>query len=992
MSIYAEYFNLNNQYSEKYGEKTVILMQVGAFFEIYGTRNTKRSEIDSISAICQLAVADKNAVYLGDPVLMAGFRDYTIEKHLQKLCDAGYTCAVFIQEKNDKQVNRVLSAIYSPGTYISYDNENINNTSITNHILCIWIDTFCKFGVRNIIYGMSTINMMSGESSMFEYQTEFIMNPTTFDEMERFISVYNPSEIIILSALENDSVIQKIIQYTGIRCKIHSINVFNDDYAKKCTMQSYIVHILTLFFGTDSYDICQEFREYTIATQALCYLMNFIQEHNSDLVKKISIPSFNNVCHRMVLANYTLTQLNIITTETHSGNLSSVLDFLNRTCTTMGKRLFKTILTQPTTNILWLNNEYKMTEMMLENPDLIYFFRKELVKIRDLDKIIRQLVIKRIYPLSIWNIYNSVFIIQQILVCLHENSELHDYLCDNNNEIGEQCIQLMSFIDKWLYIDVCKNMNSSMQTFEQNIIKKGISLNLDQYINDYDDYTLRFHSIQNYFNELMKKKEKEEIDYVKIHETEKSGSSLQITKKRGNVLKSLLTNEQNIPIGNNRFINIHSKDIKFAHATSSNDEITFPELTAICKHIENNKKKIDNEISSLYLQFLMELEKNWYDVIKNISRTIARVDVLQCKAYIAKEYKYCRPVITHHDTPNNVLEHGLQNNGNPDYNSYVNAKGLRHPLIEHIQQNEIYVENDICLGDGKIDGILLYGTNAVGKTSIIRALGISVILAQAGIYVPCTSFEYMPYNAIFSRILSNDNLFKGLSTFAVEMSELRIILKMANKNSLVLGDELCSGTETESALSIFTAGLMHLHKIHSSFIFATHFHEIIKYDEVLSMDRMKMMHMTVIYDRELDCLIYNRRLKMGPGNHLYGLEVCKSLYLGDDFLETAYKIRNKYNVDGRGELSYKNTTYNSQKIRGHCELCTNAIGNEIHHIMPQKSADADGFIGNVHKNHKANLMSICEKCHQQIHNEKPIEKTVRKTKTTKGYVVKPVAL
>ena len=131
----------------------------------------------------------------------------------------------------------------------------------------------------------------------------------------------------------------------------------------------------------------------------------------------------------------------------------------------------------------------------------------------------------------------------------------------------------------------------------------------------------------------------------------------------------------------------------------------------------------------------------------------------------------------------------------------------------------MYVTNDVCVGNVKkekdcvnTDGILLYGTNAVGKTSLIRALGISVIMAQSGLFVPCSSFKYKPYTAIFSRILGNDNIFKGLSTFAVEMSELRVIMKMADKNSLVLGDELCSGTEMESALSIFVAGLSKLHR------------------------------------------------------------------------------------------------------------------------------------------------------------------------------------
>lgn len=238
--------------------------------------------------------------------------------------------------------------------------------------------------------------------------------------------------------------------------------------------------------------------------------------------------------------------------------------------------------------------------------------------------------------------------------------------------------------------------------------------------------------------------------------------------------------------------------------------------------------------------------------------------------------------------------------------------------------------------------------------------------------------------------MGNDNIFKGLSTFAVEMSELRIILKMADENSLILGDELCSGTETESALSIFVAGLMDLHEKRSSFIFATHFHEIVNYDEVKELDRLALKHMSVIYDREKDSLVYDRKLKDGVGIKTYGLEVCKSLYLSEEFLDKAYAIRNKYYPETKGELTQKQTVYNASKIRGKCEYCNENIGEEIHHLQQQKDADENGFIGTFHKNHKANLLTVCEKCHNKLHhlsNDKGENVTIRKKKTTKGYTL-----
>jgi DNA mismatch repair protein MutS len=346
-------------------------------------------------------------------------------------------------------------------------------------------------------------------------------------------------------------------------------------------------------------------------------------------------------------------------------------------------------------------------------------------------------------------------------------------------------------------------------------------------------------------------------------------------------------------------------------------------------------------------------------------------------------------------------------------------------LIEHLQTNEYYVTNDVVLGNNEIDGILLYGTNAVGKTSLIRAIGIAVIMAQSGLYVPCSEFNYVPYKYIFTRILGNDNMFKGLSTFAVEMSELRTILRCANENSLILGDELCSGTEISSAISIFVSGIQKLRMCKSSYIFATHLHEIVNYDEITCIDNLKIKHMSVIYDKENDCLVYDRKLKDGPGNCMYGLEVCKSLNLPMDFMENAYNIRMKYNKElsgGGSILSLKGSHFNSKKLMGVCENCETHIGTEVHHLQHQSEADDNGYINNngykIHKNNPANLVTLCEKCHDEFHksvelgvyadtsanasanasvlselsdiSSSKIKKQHRKVKTTKGVKIQAI--
>jgi DNA mismatch repair protein MutS len=371
-------------------------------------------------------------------------------------------------------------------------------------------------------------------------------------------------------------------------------------------------------------------------------------------------------------------------------------------------------------------------------------------------------------------------------------------------------------------------------------------------------------------------------------------------------------------------------------------------------------------ITLIYNKFIEDL--SLYQIqIEKIINFITLIDIMYTKGSIAKQFNYCKPELV------------------DAKKSFVEANGLRHWLIERFQMNELYVTNDISLGDGKSDGILLYGTNAVGKTTLIRALGISIILAQAGLYVPCSSFRFKPYKHIFTRIIGNDNIFKGLSTFEVEMSELRTILRLMDENSMILGDELCSGTETLSAISIFVAGIQKLHNSRSSFIFATHLHEIVDYEEITSLHNVHLKHMEVKYDKENDLLLYDRKLKDGSGDKMYGLEVCKSLNLPLDFLEAANEIRIKYNPDSRSILSLKQSRYNSNKIVSTCEKCGKNMGTEVHHLQHQADADQNGIIttkdGIFHKNNLANLMTLCEGCHNEFHKTNIKQKRV---KTTKG--------
>jgi DNA mismatch repair protein MutS len=172
-------------------------------------------------------------------------------------------------------------------------------------------------------------------------------------------------------------------------------------------------------------------------------------------------------------------------------------------------------------------------------------------------------------------------------------------------------------------------------------------------------------------------------------------------------------------------------------------------------------------------------------------------------------------------------------------------------------------------------------------------------------------------------------------------------------------------------------------------------HEVVHYEEIVDLKTVVLKHMEVIYDKEKDVLVYDRKLKDGPGTSMYGLEVCKSLNLPRDFLEDAYEIRMKYYPESQSILSRKQSSYNSKKIVNMCEKCHVNVGAEVHHLQYQSLADKHGNIQTedavFNKNHLANLMTLCEGCHTEMHrNEKDTKKGSRKVKTTNGGQLKKV--
>ena len=984
MTMIKQYFEEDSKYTKKYGDKCILLWQCGSFFEVYSLKKNNKfinNKIEEFSRICDMTIANKSAKYKNYSVFMAGFSPIDrIDKYVEKLNEHGFIVPVWIQDEKVKNVRYELG-VYTPGT-----NFNTKSQTNTNSIMCIWLDKKERTLLNKnptIICGMSCIDVLNGSSYIFQFREDYFHNPTTYDEIERFYSTHNPNEVIFIHNCDN---VEEIIQFSSINCETKHLINFTDkeseyyDCIRNCEKQYYQKELLEKIFNINDYSNFYEsnkFKEFSFATNSYCFLLDFIYNIQPSIIKKIKEPTFNNNNDRMLLGNHSAKQLNILET-TENNRFSSVIKFLNKCKTLMGKRKIKHQILNPITNIRKLNYEYKhieYTKISFIKYSSVFDYLNGMC---DFERLFRKMILFKITPAELVTFYKNLETVKKIDKIILKDKVLKGYF---KNQNLSKC-----------YNKICKELKTklnfktasciSLMSFEENIFNKGIYEDLDKVIEKKCEYSDKLMTILKYLDSFVSKNENKRTKktkaktYIKIHNTEKSGLYLELTTRRSKLLWDEIKNFKKPYILNyfssfdntKKSFEFDINELKFITGTSSNKRIDTPFLDQLYRNVNETKYKLREVLKETYKKFIKSFQEFKNEIQENID-FVVNLDVLFTKAKLAIDYNYCCPTIKEDAEK-----------------SFINAKKMRHILIEHIQQEEIYVPNDIILGIGekendenKQNGILLYGTNAVGKSSLIKSIGICVILAQAGFFVPCESFEYKPYFSIFTRILGNDDIFKGLSTFAVEMSELRTILKMSNENSLVLGDEVCSGTETISALSIFISALMELHKKNTSFIFATHFHELVEMSYLKKMNNINLYHMAV------ECLNgiikYDRELRKGSGSNIYGLEVCKSLHMSKSFLKQAHEIRNEIYPEGKNVLQLKKSHYTSRKIKGKCELCGRK-GIDIHHMNPQEKADENGFIEHFHKNHPANLMNICKNCHLQVTKKNIVHKRV---KTTDGY-------
>ena len=927
-----DYLEYTRIYKEKYGDKCVVLMQVGSFFEIYTIHQNSDTSLNNdvyiIADLCGIQTSRKNKtnaeISIANPV-MAGFPLASLPKFRDKILANNYTIVLVEQVSEPPNPERKVTEIISPGTNVNIVNKR------SNYIMVIYYEVIEGY----IIAGISGIDLSTGKTFVYEVSSSKDDPEFANDEVFRFICTYNPSELIIISEAINDDYKKRILKNLNINnIRVHykwdkyehlsffsNINKQRDILEKVFVVKKGFLSIIEIL----------NLEKYNNSRFSLCCLLEFAYEHNSDIVKGLEeAPEVFEMHKNMIIEFNSAIQLNVL--GLYQGD-QPLIDILNRCSTAFGYRTFKERLLQPMINIEAIRKAYDDVDLLLESNKYL-IVRKHLSAIMDLERLKRKMKTNKIAPQD-WIAFNDA------LTSTKEIRRMLDFPEEiiSIAEIDSIISQFINIID----LDEAGKYNLTNLLDKSNItnfFKKGVYEDIDVL---FDKYNKSYEIINSYCEKITQIGDND-ATICKVENNNRDGYYLTITKKR---FDNALKNKREL---------MNSFEKKLLSSSSTTYKLTNAVIIGESNNIAEYSQQISQAVLSHYKDFVISFVNKNGNILDIIVKYLVRVDIAANSAKNAFDYCYTRPIIDTITTS--------------EKSSFIEATNMRHPIIERIQDDFQYVGNNISLNQ---NGILLYGINASGKSSFMKAVGLNIIMAQAGMFVAASTFKYYPYNSIFTRISGLDNIYKGMSSFTIEMTELRNILKRCNKFSLVIGDEICCGTESISAISIVASGIDTLIQKGASFIFASHLHELTKLTTIkanISSSKLFVKHIRITFD-ENNNIIYDRVIQEGQGNNNYGIEVCRTLDMPMDFMKNAELNRKEVECINKNILNKKSSRYNSKIVIDMCNICNKNKAEETHHIIYQHTADKNGFINkSFHKNAKHNLVAICKECHLKEHRGK----------------------
>ena len=891
-----KYFKVQSKYTKLYGEKTIVFFEMGGFYESFCTSQYGYSDLLSICQIIEMSPAHRESIKNGvvKPTKI-GIPTISMKKNIGKLIDNGFTIVTFCQVVVGGEIDRVFSDVYTPGMYIP----NKTNYSARNNMF-IYIEESQQLNSVKILIsvGITIIDVTTGKIICHDFHGKNDDDNFGLDELVRMLQTFSPIETVIyyhqldnvLSRINNVKKYLEITKYPNCHFYIYNgkqgndaIGLLNENSFKLCHQNSKLSDTFNINYQSDIKSGVSPIEvlglaQKTNAVISLIIAIKYIMAHSTTLLSNLKYPIIYKYNHHLILGNNAIEQLNIIDSNglEHMSKIGSVMDVIDKTTTTMGKRYLKDNLMNPLSQCKKskIVMRYKIINEIIES-NLIDSIKTELKTFFDIDRCHRQMALGRIKSANFYRLHTCYDSVKKIFNIVNGTKYISQLIMND---------ELVAFTNYQHTYQKIFNMEKMIGSDEiVNYFVKGVCTEIDELENKIDSVELSLELVRKFFLKYLPSNLDQNAT-IKIKKLELEGYFYTVTKKHELMLKAAFTKMQwplKIKLPNGSRIKIKKDDFIFKQFRKSRTKIFISAINENSKNLIKYKNTIDKNIQEQFTHHTLEIYKNNKFIIHRICDFIAELDFMVGGAICAIENSYCEPIIPSTET----------------IGSYVSASKLRHAIIEKICTDIDYIPNDIVLGNvpdqNNKNGILLFGVNAAGKSSFMKSIGIAIILAQIGYFVPAEKFIYEPYMSIYARITGNDNIFKGMSSYILELTELIAILtrsKYQGPNTMIIGDEVCRGTDVHSGISIVAKTIIQLSELNTSFIFSSHLHELCELSDIQQITNLRIYHLNIEFDTDNN-IIFNRKMISGSGPKDYGIIIAKYLIKDQNFIAHAMKIK-----------------------------------------------------------------------------------------------------
>ncbi len=505
----------------------------------------------------------------------------------------------------------------------------------------------------------------------------------------------------------------------------------------------------------------------------------------------------------------------------------SLIWLLDKTKTAMGSRMLKTYIENPLIDIDEINKRYDIVETLLDEFILKEDLKNLLSEVYDLERLSGRIAFGNANARDLLQLKSSLKVLPDIKNIL--------------NDIKFKDIETLSDLHNLLEHSIYENPPVGVK--EGFLIKEGYNKELDELKSirsNGKDFIARFEA---------EEKEKTGIKTLKVGYNKVFGYYIEVSKGMTNMVKDEYGYERKQTLSNcERYIS--------------------PVLKEKESMILNAEEKIITLEYELFISIRDKI-KEYIPKLQDIAKVLSEIDVLQSFSTVAEENNYIRPSLT----TDNIVE----------------LKENRHAVVEKVLTSE-YVSNDIIMPEDK-NILLITGPNMAGKSTYMRQLAITVIMAQIGCFIPCSSATLKVFDAIYTRIGASDDLVSGESTFMVEMNEANRAISNATSNSLILFDELGRGTATFDGMALAQSIIEYIHdNIGCKTMFSTHYHELTDLENNLK--HLKNIHVSA--HEENGTVTFLHKIKDGSVDKSYGIHVAKLASLPDKLIKRASDILSVY--------------------------------------------------------------------------------------------------